>query len=193
MPDRKPREGFELLCELVFRPEYQRRADDRRVGKSGAHRFLAFGLGAPVSRRGLQARADRRNVDQRPGGTFARGFSDVAGTIDMHAAHLRAEHAAEVHHGRRAINRAPDALCIRYIGRDETELPDLAERLNDIRLFRIALRDPDPDAALEQEFAHVAADESAAAEHRDQLFRTFDHGPGLCPSAPALTRRAAAL
>ena len=45
-----------------------------------------------------------------------------------------------------------------------------------VGLARVALRDPDPNAALQQEFADVAADESAAAEDGDQLFRALDHG-----------------
>ena len=69
-----------------------------------------------------------------------------------------------------------DAVTVGDVGPNEAELADLGERLDDIGLFRIALRDPDPDSALEQEFADVAADETAAAEHRHQLFIAIDHG-----------------
>jgi hypothetical protein len=94
----------------------------------------------------------------------------------MDAAHLRAEHAGEVDGRAGAMKREPDAGGIAEIGGDGTELPDLRQRLDGIGLARVALGDADPDSALEQEFADVAADESAAAEDGYKLFRPVDHG-----------------
>ena len=74
------------------------------------------------------------------------------------------------------MKRKPDAGGIAEIGGDGTELPDLGQRLDGVSLARVALCDTDPDAALEQEFADVAADESAAAEDGYKLFRPVDLG-----------------
>jgi hypothetical protein len=69
-----------------------------------------------------------------------------------------------------------DALGIRDVGAFEAELANLAEWLDDMRLSGIPLGDADPDPALQQEFADVAADETAPAEYRDKLFGPVDHG-----------------
>ena len=57
----------------------------------------------------------------------------------------------------------------------------------------LARGNPHPDTALEQGFAHVAADESTAAEHGDKLFGALDHRLADSVCARRLTRRAARL
>ena len=96
----------------------------------------------------------------------------------MDVAHPGAEYPAEVDHSGRAADRMADALGIRDVGAFEAELANLAEWLDYVRLPRIALGDADPDPALQQEFADVAADETAAAEYRDKLFGPVDHATG---------------
>ncbi len=93
----------------------------------------------------------------------------------MDPLHLRAEQPAQVHHRAGAVHGVADRSRIGDVGTFEAELPDLAERLDEEGLARIALGNPHPDAALQQSFADVAADESAAAEDGYKLFRPLDH------------------
>jgi hypothetical protein len=96
-----------------------------------------------------------------------RRFGDIARSVDVNVAHSRAEHAAKVDHRCRAANRMSNAVGIRDVGAFKAELTNLAERLDDMRLSGIPLGDTHPDPTLQQEFADVAADETAAAEYRD--------------------------
>ena len=68
------------------------------------------------------------------------------------------------------------AIAIGDVGLHEAELADLAQRLDEIGVARIALRNPDANTASQQEFADVAADESAAAKDGHKLFIALDHG-----------------
>ncbi len=72
--------------------------------------------------------------------------------------------------------RIANAGFVGDVGAFHAQLADLGERLERIGLPRIALGDADPDPAVQQGFADIAADESAAAEHRHQLFVALDHG-----------------
>ena len=63
------------------------------------------------------------------------------------------------------MNRALDAGAIGKVGLAIADLADLAERLNHMRGDRIALGDQHPGTLAKQDFAQLAADESAAAEH----------------------------
>ena len=64
--------------------------------------------------------------------------------------------------------------------------PTAAERLQEPGAARVALGDAHPDAGLEQRFADVAADESAAAENRDQARVRLSYMAGsLCPRGKA--------
>ena len=90
----------------------------------------------------------------------------------MDRLHLAAEHADEVDDRAGVLDRTPDAGSVGDVRLDETELADLAERLDEISVARITRGDAHPHAALQQEFADVAADEAVAAEDRDQLFDT---------------------
>ena len=79
------------------------------------------------------------------------------------------------------------------VGLLEAELADLRERLEEIIVARIAAGDAHPDAAPEEEFADVAADEAGAAEDRDKLFVSLDHGVApIAFSFLRLTRRGGA-
>ncbi len=100
----------------------------------------------------------------------------MAGTVDMNAAHLRAEHADEVHRRGGAAERLAHAVSVGDVGAHEAELPNLRQWLDGVGLFRIALSDAHPNAALEQKFAGIAADESATTEYGHQLVTTIDHG-----------------
>ena len=97
------------------------------------------------------------------------------------ASELALEHADEVDHRGGSLDRAGDAPGIEDVGADEAQLADLAQWLDEVSEARLARRDADADAAFHQHLADVAADESAAAEHRDQLFRVFQHGAALAP------------
>ena len=71
------------------------------------------------------------------------------------------------------------------IGGDEGDLADPAQRLEEPGAARIALGDAQADPGLEQDFADVAADETAAAEDGDQAWGWVDHGGrSLAPSLP---------
>ena len=168
--NRKVRHGCKAVGEFVLWPEDQRRTDDRRPGKYCSDGRLSFGLGPAVSRLGLQTGANRRDMDQRLSAKLPRSFGNIAGAIDMDLLHFGSEHAAEVHDRARAMDRAADALSIGDVRYFEAELADLAERLDDIGLARIALGNPHPHTAAEQEFADIAADKSAAAEQGYELF-----------------------
>ena len=61
------------------------------------------------------------------------------------------------------------------IGELEAELADLAERLEEIVVARVAARDTHSNAAPEQIFADIAADEIGAAENGDKLLRRLNH------------------
>jgi hypothetical protein len=103
----------------------------------------------------------------RPRGPSRLG--DVARPVDMDAMHFAPEHAAQIDDRARALSRAADAVGIGDVGFDEAELADLAKRLDEEGLARITPGDAHPSAALEQELADVAADESTAAEDGDEL------------------------
>ena len=67
----------------------------------------------------------------------------------------------------------------------EGDLADLAERLEEPGAARVALGDAQAESGLQQDFADVAADETAAAEDGDQAGRWIDHGDeSLAPSLP---------
>ena len=87
------------------------------------------------------------------------------------------EHADEVDDRGRSIDRAGDAVGVVDVGADEAQLADLAQRLDEVSEARLARRDAHPDAAFHQRLADIAADESAAAEHRDQFFRALSMAP----------------
>ncbi len=114
-------------------------------------------------------------MDQRPSAGIARRFGDVSSAVDVNRFHLAAEDADKVHDCARAVDDTPHAVRISDVRLDETELADLAERLDEIGIARIARGDAHADPAFHQELADVAADESVPAEHRHQLFRALDH------------------
>ena len=90
--------------------------------------------------------------------------------------HSLAENAAQVDDRGRALDGVPDARSIRDVSLFKAELPDLAQRLDKVGAARVAARNAHPDSTLEQQFADVAADESAAAEDGYKLFVPLDHG-----------------
>jgi hypothetical protein len=93
----------------------------------------------------------------------------------MDAAHPLSENTAQVDDSTRAGDGATNAGWVSDIGPREAELADLRKRLDDIRLSRVTLGDPDSNAAFQQEFADIPADESATAEDGYKLFRALDH------------------
>jgi hypothetical protein len=109
-------------------------------------------------------------MDHRGRAFFGGGFCQMARAIDMDRVHLPTEYTAQVDDRGRTMNCSANAFRIGDVGPDEAELPDLAERLDDIGLARIALRDPDTNAGFHQEFANVTADESTTAEDGYKLF-----------------------
>jgi len=94
----------------------------------------------------------------------------------MDGAHGLSESTTEIDGGACSAERVSDGIAISDVGPDETELADLSQRLDDIGLPRIALRNADPDTPLEEGLADITANESAAAENRYKLFRSLDHG-----------------
>src|SRR5438067_7470680 len=118
-------------------------------------------------------------MDQRPGSGGARGLGDITRPIDVDGLHLAAEHADKVDYRLGVLDGAADTRGVGYVGLDEAELPDLAQRLDEIGVARIARGDAHPDSAFHQELADVAADEAVAAEHRDQLIIPLDHSAAL--------------
>ena len=103
----------------------------------------------------------------------------------MDGLHPAAEDSDEVDDRGGAIDRTPDAGWLGDVRLDESELADLAQRLDEIGVARIARGDTHPDALFEQEFADVAADEAVAAENRHQLLIPLDH---RAPDRPAWRR-----
>ena len=87
------------------------------------------------------------------------------------------------------FDRALDAGRVPDVGLDDSKLADLAQRLDEIGIARVAAGNPDSDAALHQKLADVAADESIAAEYGDKLFAALDHGWRDSLWVPRLTRR----
>src|SRR5436853_4942501 len=124
----------------------------------------------------MHVRADRGYMDHRRCAGVACRFGNVPGAMDMDGTHCLPEGTAKVDGGGRPSKRVAYGIGFGDVGPDEAELADLAERLDDIGLPRIALRNPDARAAFEEGFADVAADESAAAEDRYKLVRSLDHG-----------------
>src|SRR5690349_21752854 len=79
------------------------------------------------------------------------------------------EHADQVDDRVGPSDRPLDRPGIAHVGLDESDLPDLAQRLQEIGLARIALRNAEPHTRPGKRVAGIAADESAAAEHGDDL------------------------
>jgi hypothetical protein len=80
-----------------------------------------------------------------------------------------------------------DGFAIGHVGADEPELADLAQRLDEVGVARLAGHDPNARAGLEQLFADVAADEAATAENRHEL--GIKHQVATSRWRGALTRR----
>ena len=120
--------------------------------------------------------SDGGDLDQRIRPRFAPGLGNIASPINMDGAHLAAEDPAQIDHRGCAAKRVANAVPVRDVGLLEPELADLSERLDEISVAWITAGDADADASLEQGLADVAADESAAAEHRYKLFVALDHG-----------------
>jgi hypothetical protein len=115
-------------------------------------------------------------MDERPSGGLGSGLCDVPGPIDMEWLHLGAEGADEVDDRSRAPDGVANAGGVADVGFLEAELPDLPQWLKEIIVARVAGCDPDPDAAPEQIFADISADETGAAEDSDKLLISLDHG-----------------
>ena len=172
---RQLRHGRESVGEFVLRSEDQRRADDRGLAERLADRGLTVAFGATVIRRRARVGTDRRDVDKRGRLRISGRLSDVARTVDMHRLQRASEHSDQIDDRTRAFDSAPDAVPVSEIGLDKAELPDLRERLDEIVAPRIARGNADPNPAAKQEFADIAADESAAAEDGHKLFEPLDH------------------
>jgi hypothetical protein len=78
------------------------------------------------------------------------------------------ESANQVDRPVRAPDRMGDAIAIAHVHGHEPDLPDLPQRLDRVGRTDVALGDKDARASLEQRFAYMAADESAAAEDGDE-------------------------
>ena len=124
----------------------------------------------------MRVGADRGDMDQRSSAGSRAASATCTRALDMHRLHVLAEQRRQIDDRGRAVDRAANARGLGHVGRTKPNWPTCAERLDGIGAARIALGDPDPDAALEQDFADVAADETAAAEHRHKLFVALDHG-----------------
>ena len=77
-------------------------------------------------------------MDQRASAGVARCFGDVPRSIDVDRLHLPAEHADEVDDRAGAIDGTADAFGIGDVRLDETELADLAQRLDELGVARVA-------------------------------------------------------
>ena len=191
--ERQARHRGEAVGEVVLRPEDERRADDRRVGKGLADCMLAFALGSAVV--GLRVSDPRRSprLDERPRRPRARPRRRCARRRRAPAASPAEDAGRGSSTARRAFDRVADAGGVGDVGLLEPELADLRERLKEIGVARVAARDAHPDSAPEQEFADVAADEAGAAEDGDKLFRGLDHGAGaIAPRVPSIDKAGAA-
>ena len=92
----------------------------------------------------------------------------MARAVDMDRLELALEDADEVDHRVAALDRAPHLIGVAYVGGDELGLAEPAQRLEEIGLARVALRDSDARAGLVERLGDIAADETAAAEKCDQ-------------------------
>ena len=107
-------------------------------------------------------------MHQRSGAGARRLLRDDAGAFGLYGFEIALEDADQIDDGGGALDGAGDRFAAGDVGGDEVELTDGGERLQEEGAARMALGDADPDARLEQRFADVAADESAAAEDRHQ-------------------------
>ena len=147
-----------------------------------AHRLLAATLGTAIFGFGIRIGADRRNVDECAAAGVSSSLGDVAGAIDMDRGH-GAEGADQVDNCGCPLDRGAGRSGVCDIRFDEAVLADLSERLDEVRLARLAAGDADPDARFQQGLADVTADKSVAAEDGDQLFPALDLGAALAPPA----------
>ena len=133
---------------------------------------FALALGPAVVGLAIRVGADCGNLDERLGAGLASGLGDVARAFDVdRAASSRPNTPHRLMTALAPANRVADAVAVGDVGLHEAELADLGERLDEIVAGADRARDADPDSALEQNFADVAADESAAAEYGHKLFR----------------------
>src|SRR6185437_16784446 len=102
-------------------------------------------------------------MDERIDPRLDGGFGHVSSAVDVGRVHSLAEGAAKVDRGGRALQRFADGDRLGDVRLDEAELPDLSQRLDKVGVAGIAARHPHSNAAPEQIFAYVPADESIAA------------------------------
>jgi len=79
-----------------------------------------------------------------------------------------------------AFDGSADGGGISHVAAHDAPLADLGQRLNVVRLARLAADDAQPDVVLaivEQLLADITANEAAAAENRNEL--GVDHGAAL--------------
>ncbi len=171
----QPREPGEAIGEIVLGPENDRRANDGGVRIGGTHRQVTFALGAAVVGLAIGIGADRGNMHERAGACVPRSLGNVLRAVHMGRMKRAAERADEVDDRRRILHRLPDGIGIRHVGADPPPLADRRQRVQEISASWIAACDPDPGLVPEQLFADIAADEAAAAEHRDDAIIGVDH------------------
>src|SRR3546814_12830822 len=104
----------------------------------------------------------------------------------MHRLHV-VEAADEIDDRGAALDGAQSAGRIAYVGGDELRLAEAAERLQEGRGSRFALRDADARAARQQPLHDITADEAAAAATGHQLSLDILHDP--CPYPDSLAAR----
>ena len=142
---------------------------------------LAFG----IARFSVGIGPDGTDVNQRLGTGCSGGLGDIGCALSIDGFDRTAQHGNEVHDRISTVDGQLDAVWTSDVGRCELQLPHLAQRLEEIGLFRVALGDADPGPCLQQIFANIAADETAAAEDGDEGRGAFCHAP---PLAPGLAR-----
>ena len=108
-------------------------------------------------------------MHQRRDARCRRGLGDGLCALRLDPLEITRQHADQIHHHVRAAHRMRDRLGLGDVGADELRLAEPAERLEEERLSRIALRDADARTRRQQRLRDIAADEPAAPDQRHQL------------------------
>lgn len=112
-------------------------------------------------------------MDQAGDAGRGAGLGDGAGAIRLYGrkalAALLLHDADEIDDGVRALHRSGDRSGVAQIGLHRVDLADGADRLEEIGKVRPAHGDAHPVATLDERTHDMAADETGAAEDRDEL------------------------
>ena len=154
--------------ERVVGAEHHARPQDRRAGKTRAHRVLAFAARADVGRGRSGVGADARDVHQAVEPGFGCRPCEFAGALDMDrlvgcVSALDIERD-RIDRGIGAVERGPDRMGVTQIGLHPNPAVDACPVVAAGGMTR---GDTDRQAACEQGVDNVPTEEACAAEDGD--------------------------